>query len=79
MPINGPGRKAHTMQSNKPVPPTREQSAAGGRISGERRRRQTAREIATEATAVAVERILLGAPPLTDDQRDRLRNLLAQD
>lgn len=58
------------------VLPSREQAAEGGRRSGERRRRQTAREIAAEATAQAILSLLTDPPPLTPEQRDRLRLLL---
>jgi len=52
-------------------------AAKGGRRSGETRRRQTAKEIATEATVVAVRDLLANPPELSPEQHDRLRVLLA--
>ncbi|MFC7505964.1 hypothetical protein [Nocardioides sp. GCM10030258] len=64
-----------------PTPPVEHQfnetsAAEAGRRSGEKRRKQTAREIATEATAQAVRDLLAAPPPLTPEQRDRLRVIL---
>lgn len=58
------------------VLPSRDQAAAGGRRSGESRRRQTAREIAAAATTQAISDLFANPPELTDEQRDRLRTII---
>lgn len=62
-----------------PTPPSPQQAAVGGRRSGETRRRQTAREIAQAATQEAIRDLLTNPPPLSQEQRDRLRVILGTD